>query len=88
MSKTEFSDRHNMFQTFCRPGLTELLTSVGLDKIYKRGEGDYLYYDNEQGQEIQVLDFLGGYGANLFGHNHPRLNRTAQEMFHCAPQNC
>lgn len=89
MSKTEFSDRHNMFQTFCRPGLTELLTSVGLDKIYKRGEGDYLYYDNEQGQEIQVLDFLGGYGANLFGHNHPRLNRTAQEMFQQnIPFNC
>ncbi|MEL6185025.1 MAG: aminotransferase class III-fold pyridoxal phosphate-dependent enzyme, partial [Myxococcota bacterium] len=36
-----------------------------------------VYYFDETGAEVSVLDFVGGYGSLLFGHNHPELVRTA-----------
>ena len=55
---------------FCRPALVPLLEGIGLDAEYVRAEGDYLHYWRD-GQYVHVLDLLGGYGANLFGHHHP-----------------
>jgi acetylornithine/succinyldiaminopimelate/putrescine aminotransferase len=48
-----------------------------MDKVYHTGIGDRLIY-SEEGRNIEVLDFLGGFGASLFGHNHPELVRVAQ----------
>lgn len=56
----------------CRPGLVSMLESFDLDATYERGEGDYLW--RRLGDEsVQVLDLVGGFGANLHGHNHPEL---------------
>jgi acetylornithine/succinyldiaminopimelate/putrescine aminotransferase/predicted amino acid dehydrogenase/acyl-coenzyme A synthetase/AMP-(fatty) acid ligase len=57
------------------PELAELMEALRLDKSYFRGEGDYLYY-KEQDREIRVTDFAGGFGAGLFGHNHPAIRET------------
>ncbi|OHD66286.1 MAG: hypothetical protein A2176_07285 [Spirochaetes bacterium RBG_13_51_14] len=65
------------YSNYCRPNLAELLRAVRLDKIYHRAEGDYLYYYNSLGQEVKVIDYLGGYGASLFGHNNPDLLKAA-----------
>src|SRR5215468_7247385 len=46
---------------FARPRLAEMLAAVRLDVVYHRGEGDYLYYRGPDGEEIQVLDLLGGF---------------------------
>jgi len=51
----------------------QCLRALGLDVEYVRGEGDYLYYQNEEGEEVKVLDLVGGYGASLFGHNNTQL---------------
>ena len=51
----------------------EMLRSVNLDKIFHRGSGDHLYYFDDDGSEVEVLDCLGGYGATFFGHNNQRL---------------
>ncbi|MFC7310790.1 aspartate aminotransferase family protein [Streptomyces monticola] len=56
------------------------LSTVGLDAHYVRAEGDYLYRLDEQGNEIPVVDFAGGYGSLMFGHNHPEIVALAQEM--------
>lgn len=65
---------------YCRPGLFELLKSIQLDVAYHRASGDWLWHIRE-GQELKVLDLIGGYGANLFGHNHPELVATIQDLY-------
>ncbi len=59
--------------TLCKPTLSKALLSIGLDKKYIKASGNYLYYHNSQGEEVEVLDLLGGYGATLLGHYHPQI---------------
>lgn len=66
---------------YCKPKLGKLLNSVRLDKVYHRAETNYIYYYDSENNEIEVIDFLGGYGASLFGHNHPELVDAALENF-------
>src|SRR5437764_1108640 len=68
------------FARFLKPRLMELLSAIGLDVVYERGEGDELFYRDEKGREIAVLDLLGGYGAGLLGHNHPAIAACAKEV--------
>ena len=70
----------NSYGHFCRPGLVPLLQALGLDATYVKAEGDYLYYQRG-GALVRVLDLLGGYGANLFGHHHPELTAEARRLF-------
>jgi acetylornithine/succinyldiaminopimelate/putrescine aminotransferase len=57
-----------------------LLQSIGLDAIYERAEGDYLWQRRDE-RLVPVLDLVGGYGANLFGHHHPELVAVAHRHF-------
>lgn len=57
-----------------RPWLGQLLGTLKLDTVYERADGNFLYRSDQQG----ILDLVGGYGANLFGHYHPKL----VECFH------
>jgi acetylornithine/succinyldiaminopimelate/putrescine aminotransferase len=65
---------------FLKPRVAEMLEAVGLDVAYERAEGDYLFYRDASGDEVKVLDLLGGFGASLFGHNHPDLVARAQTV--------
>ncbi len=56
-----------------KPGLKDLLRVLGLDVVYHRAEGDLLYYRQSDGQEIEVVDFVGGYGVLSLGHHHPEI---------------
>lgn len=58
---------------YCKPTLSNALKSIGLDKEYYKARGNYLYYRNIRGEEVRVLDLLGGYGATLVGHFHPQI---------------
>jgi len=78
-SLSETSGRE-AFGTHLKPHLAKLLSAIGLDLVYSRGQGDYLYFRDAEGQEQQVLDMLGGFGASLFGHNHPALVQRAKEV--------
>lgn len=68
------------FARFLKPRLMELLRAIGLDVVYERGERDTLFFRDEHGREQGVLDLLGGYGAGLLGHNHPRIAAIAREV--------
>ena len=70
----------NNYATHSRPELVELLQAIGLDVVYEQGEGNSLTYRNDVGDEVRVLDLLGGFGVSLFGHNHPELVATACEV--------
>jgi acetylornithine/succinyldiaminopimelate/putrescine aminotransferase/predicted amino acid dehydrogenase len=61
------------YGAYARPRTAELLRAIGLDVVYHRAEGDDLFYSDPSGREVRVLDMLGGFGATLFGHNHPAL---------------
>ncbi len=66
-----FSD----YRKFCKPKLAELLSSLKLDKEYSSGRGCILV--TSEGKE--VVDFIGGFGALLLGHNHPEICAAAME---------
>jgi acetylornithine/succinyldiaminopimelate/putrescine aminotransferase/predicted amino acid dehydrogenase len=59
-----------------RPRLAEMLAAIGIDVVYHRAEGDHLWYRDRKQRQVRVLDLLGGFGATLFGHNHPELVAT------------
>lgn len=50
-----------------------------LDKVYHRATGSYVYY-TAHGQEQQILDCIGGYGALLLGHNPPELVQLIRDQ--------
>lgn len=55
--------------------LVKVLRTIGLDKVYTRAEGAYLY--DEEGKDY--LDFLSGYGVFNIGRNHPVLKKTVKD---------
>ncbi len=80
MSSLDPAHGREAFAEFLRPRLMELLEGIALDVVYERAEGDRLYYKDARGREVGVLDLLGGYGAGLLGHNHPRIVARAREV--------
>lgn len=62
------------------PHLGEVLAGAGLDTEYVRAEGDTIYHLDAHGQEIAVLDMVGGYGSLMFGHNNPQLVAYAKTL--------
>lgn len=63
-----------------KPRLQALLDTLHLNVSYERGQGDHLYYRDEEGAEVAVLDLVGGYGSLLLGHAHPVLVAEAQRV--------
>ncbi|MEV5832583.1 aminotransferase class III-fold pyridoxal phosphate-dependent enzyme [Nocardia sp. NPDC052112] len=61
------------FARHTRPGLARLLRACHLDVVYAGAESDYLIRPDG----TRVLDLVGGFGAALFGHNHPALVQVA-----------
>jgi acetylornithine/succinyldiaminopimelate/putrescine aminotransferase/predicted amino acid dehydrogenase len=68
------------YEQYVKPRLAKTLRAIGLDVHFERASGNYIYYRDEQGSEHEVLDFLGGYGATLLGHNPPEILDAAREM--------
>lgn len=68
------------FARHVRPRLMERLRAIGLDVEYHRGEGDRLFHRDAAGNEVEVLDLVGGFGAGLLGHNHPAIVGRAREI--------
>ena len=64
-----------------RPYLSKMMNVLGLDIAYIRGEGNYLYYRDENDEQQPVLDLLGGYGSLIFGHNHPKIIEEAKWLY-------
>ena len=78
----------NRYKNYLKPELAKLLEMTGLDKEYYRAQGDYLFYKDSAGNDVKVIDFIGGYGASLFGHNNSELSRLAvSQLNNCLPFN-
>jgi acetylornithine/succinyldiaminopimelate/putrescine aminotransferase/predicted amino acid dehydrogenase/acyl-coenzyme A synthetase/AMP-(fatty) acid ligase len=76
----EFIDRAQLLLSdttrFAAPLIGEVLQLLRLDKDYSSGTGDRLTWI-EDGEVHQAVDFVGGFGVNLLGHNRPELVAAA-----------
>ncbi|MET9432577.1 aminotransferase class III-fold pyridoxal phosphate-dependent enzyme [Streptomyces sp. NPDC006551] len=62
------------------PYIGGLLASLGLSVHFFRAEKDSLFYRDDAGREVAVLDLVGGYGSTIIGHNNPDIVRYAKEL--------
>src|SRR5262249_14767949 len=62
------------FRRFAYPQLGQVLELVRLDRAYVAGAGNWLTSDDPK---EDVLDLVGGDGANLLGHGHPAVPAAA-----------
>ncbi|UYQ60068.1 aminotransferase class III-fold pyridoxal phosphate-dependent enzyme [Streptomyces peucetius] len=53
---------------------------MALNVEYVRAEKDTMWIRTPSGAARPVLDLAGGYGASLFGHNHPALVSEARRL--------
>ncbi|MEI5100454.1 aminotransferase class III-fold pyridoxal phosphate-dependent enzyme [Streptomyces sp. PmtG] len=60
--------------------LTGMLGTFGLDIEYVRAERNSLYYRDDSGAEVPVLDLVGGWGSLMLGHHHPEVVARAKEL--------
>jgi acetylornithine/succinyldiaminopimelate/putrescine aminotransferase/predicted amino acid dehydrogenase len=67
------------FYQMIKPQLCGLLDLLRIGVVFDRAQGDYLYH-RPDGEEVAVLDLVGGYGSLLFGHHHPTLVAEAQRL--------
>ncbi|RJQ32392.1 MAG: aspartate aminotransferase family protein [Actinobacteria bacterium] len=58
------------------PTLSWRLHSRGFNKKYAKAK-DIYYYDDKG---TEYLDFLGGFGLNCIGHNHPRIKQLINDF--------
>ena len=60
-------EAYALHDRYLNPQLARVLTTLGFDRTYVRGEGCYLI-DDEGGR---TLDFLSGFGVFALGRSHP-----------------
>lgn len=70
----------NVATELAEPTMLGLLRRYGLDVEYVRSSGNTLFARNPDDTERAVLDFAGGYGSVLLGHNNPELVALAREL--------
>jgi len=71
--------RSDDFYQMIKPQLCGLLDLLRIGVVFDRARGDYLYHHRD-GEEVGVLDLVGGYGSLLLGHHHPALVAEAQRL--------
>ncbi|MDD2555694.1 MAG: aspartate aminotransferase family protein [Syntrophaceticus sp.] len=68
-------DISDIYKQYANPGLATMLGLVNFNKKFVKARGVNVWDD--EGNEY--LDFLGGYGALNFGHNHPQITDAVQK---------
>ncbi len=60
---------------YLNPQLTKVVTTIGFDRFYERGEGCYLYDDAGR----KYLDLLSGFGVFALGRAHPVVKAALRD---------
>jgi ornithine--oxo-acid transaminase len=60
---------------YLNPQLTKVVTTLGFDRLYERGEGCYLY--DTEGR--RYLDLLSGFGVFALGRSHPVIKDALRQ---------
>lgn len=67
--------QHDLFAKHVNSQLVKVLRTIGFDKNYVKGEGQYLYDKNGH----KYLDLLAGYGVFNMGRSHPKVKKALHE---------
>jgi ornithine--oxo-acid transaminase len=65
-------ERYQLHASHLNEQMVHVLKTIGFDKRYQRGIGQYLY--DEQGE--RYLDLLSGWGVFAIGRNHPTVREA------------
>jgi len=63
------SERYSLHSRHLNEQMVRVLKTIGFDRAYQRGSGQYLYDCDGQ----QYLDLLSGWGVFALGRNHPAV---------------
>jgi len=66
------AERYELHASHLNEQMVHVLKTIGFDKRYQRGVGQYLY--DEQGE--RYLDLLSGWGVFAVGRNHPTVREA------------
>ncbi len=69
------AERYALHARYLNEQMVRLLKTIGFDRGYRRGAGQYLF--DRQGQ--QYLDLLSGWGVFALGRNHPVVRDTLRK---------
>src|SRR6266516_3395562 len=67
---------YQLHARYLNPQLPRMLHAIGFDKVYKRGEGAYLYDDAGQ----DYLDMLAGFGVFALGRHNPVVRQAIHDV--------
>jgi ornithine--oxo-acid transaminase len=67
---------YQLHPRYLNPQLQRTLHTIGLDKVYERAEGAYLY----DGDGNSYADFLTGFGVFSVGRNHPVVRQALHQL--------
>ena len=70
------ADRYVLHTRHLNEQMVRVLKTIGFDRAYQRGKGQYLY--DRDGQ--QYLDLLSGWGVFALGRNHPAVCNTLKKV--------
>jgi len=66
---------YDLYASSINPQFMRLLKTLGFDRVWARGEGQYLYDEDDN----RYLDLLGGFGMFNVGRNNPRVRAALVE---------
>jgi ornithine--oxo-acid transaminase len=68
--------QYDLHTRHVNPVFVRMLRTIGFDKGYVRGEGSYLYDEDDN----RYLDLLTGWGVFALGRNHPRVRSILEQV--------
>jgi ornithine--oxo-acid transaminase len=69
-------ERYALHTRYLNEQMVRVLKTIGFDRAYQRGEGQYLY--DQSGE--RYLDLLSGFGVFALGRNHPAIRDTLKAV--------
>lgn len=70
------AERYALHSRYLNEQLVRVLKTIGFDRAYQRGKGQYLY--DRDG--LKYLDLLSGFGMFALGRNHPAIRETLKKV--------
>lgn len=80
---TDGPDKYDLHNRYLNTQMVRVLRTIGFDRNYVRGQGQYLY--DQDGHAY--LDLLSGFGTFAIGRNHPTVIAALQEVLGAALPN-
>lgn len=70
------AERYSLHARYLNEQMVRVLKTIGFDRGYQRGQGQYLYDKNGE----RYLDLLSGFGVFALGRNHPTVRDSLKAV--------